>query len=233
MSGKKKKKAKKPEIGEVRTPKKRGVRGPTDKRYAFLAAFAQCGNIRQACEVADYSKSTVHALIVTDAEFKKLFDEAKDDAIERLEQEARRRAEQGVQRLKFTKSGELICIPDPSGRMVTKTKRVKIGKKWVDQEVTVPLMVPYVEHVYSDTLAIFLLKSLRPEVYNDYLKVAGRMENLNANLNLGTGNKQLMNREELLVESKRLIAELEEEKGTIDVERNGHSNNGSQNGESE
>jgi hypothetical protein len=37
----------------------------------------------------------------------------------------------------------------------------------IDPETNKPVTVPYVEHEYSDTLLIFLLKGARPEKYRE------------------------------------------------------------------
>jgi len=61
----------------------------------FLAAFAQRGVVRHAAVVAEVTRFSVYAWIRDDPAFKEKFDEAREDAIDRLELEARRRAEDG------------------------------------------------------------------------------------------------------------------------------------------
>jgi hypothetical protein len=144
----------------------------TPKKAAFLAAFAETGIVKAAAETAGISPKHTYYWLRNDQKFAEAFQQAKESAIEKLESEARRRAEDGVARLKFH-NGRLIMIPDPAGR----TERVKVPAKrcrsngrWVTEPEhwePVPVMVPYVEHEYSDTLLIFLLKALRPEKYRD------------------------------------------------------------------
>ena len=136
--------------GQNQTPKK----APRWAR-AFIAALGQSGNIRQACEAASVARSLVYELRNTDELFAAEWDQALDESADLLEQEARRRAERGVRRLKFH-NGSPIMVPmtDADGSPLITT----------DNQ---PIMVPYVEHEYSDTLMIFLLKGIRPEKYRE------------------------------------------------------------------
>jgi len=63
---------------------------------AFLRAFARCGNVLRAAQAAAVGRRTVYTWLEEDAAFKRLYDEAHEDAIDRLEEEARRRAHDGV-----------------------------------------------------------------------------------------------------------------------------------------
>lgn len=136
--------------GQNGTPKKR-------PRWAkaFLSALSQTGNVRQACEAADVGRSTVYMLQSIDKTFAADWATALDESADLLEQEARRRAETGVHRLKFHNgSAILVQARGPGGEPLVN----------VDGQ---PIMVPYVEHEYSDTLMIFLLKGIRPEKYRE------------------------------------------------------------------
>lgn len=79
-----------------------------------------------------------------DPDYVAAFARAKDHAADLLEQEARRRAHDGIQRKKFDRG---VPLMDP-----------ETGKQ-------------YVEHEYSDTLLIFLLKGVRPDVYRENVKI--------------------------------------------------------------
>jgi hypothetical protein len=131
------------------TPKKaRWVKG-------FLAALRESGNVRLSCEAVKIERKTAYNLRDADEDFAQAWQDALEESADLLEQEARRRAYEGVQRLKFDR-GKLVTIPllDTEGKVV-------LGS---DGE---PLTTPYVEHEYSDTLLIFLLKGIRPEVYRE------------------------------------------------------------------
>jgi len=115
------------------------------KKRAFLAAFAEAGSIRAAARAAGVSERTPwNWLHRDDSEagrvFQAAFDDAKRLAGNALEAEARRRATEGVRRLRFYR-GEPIIDPE-TGR-------------------------PYFEHEYSDVLLIFLLKGAMPEKYRE------------------------------------------------------------------
>jgi hypothetical protein len=121
----------------------------------FLAALRESGNVRLSCEAVKIDRKTAYNLRDADEDFARAWKDALEESADLLEQEARRRAYEGVRRLKFDR-GKLITIPllDDEGKFV-------LGG---DGE---PLTTPYVEHEYSDTLLIFLLKGVRPEVYRE------------------------------------------------------------------
>lgn len=112
------------------------------KKRAFVAAYARSGNVSLSAEAAGIDRGSHYRWLSEDEDYRKQIEDAADEAADRLEAEARRRAEQGVRKLKF----------DP-----------KTGKPYVDPETG----EPYVEHEYSDTLLIFLLKGLKPERYRE------------------------------------------------------------------
>jgi len=117
----------------------------------FLEAFRTCGTVSHACEAAGISRDSHYKWLAKDPQYAADFADAQKDAIESLEAEARRRAVQGVRRLKF---------------------HSKTGEPYIDPETG----EPYYEHVYSDTLLIFLLKGAAPEKYRDNVNVAVRRE---------------------------------------------------------
>jgi hypothetical protein len=86
------------------TPKKR----PRWSK-AFLVALAQLGNVRFACEAAQIDRRTAYYLRDADPIFAEEWSTALEESADLLEQEARRRAEQGVQRLKFH-NGAVIMV---------------------------------------------------------------------------------------------------------------------------
>ena len=126
---------------------------------AFLTAFRESGNVRLACEAAKIDRKTAYNLRDADKAFAADWEHAQAEAADLLEEEARRRAYQGVQRLKFH-NGALITIPVPSAD----------GTPLLDKDGK-PVMMPYVEHEYSDTLLIFLLKATNPEKYRERQQV--------------------------------------------------------------
>lgn len=65
------------------------------KQRAFLNAFAECGNVSQAAKAAKIPRMS-HYQWIHDDEYKAAFDDAKQEANDSLEAEARRRAVEGV-----------------------------------------------------------------------------------------------------------------------------------------
>lgn len=113
------------------------------KRTAFLEALAACGNVSQAARTVGAARETFHRLRTHDAEFAAAWDDALEEAADRLEQEAWRRAHDGVEE-------PLTC-----------------AKGLILDDMGNPVMV----RKYSDTLLIFLLKGARPQKYRDNVTV--------------------------------------------------------------
>lgn len=115
------------------------------KQRAFLAAFANTGNVTLAAECAEISRRSHQLWLKEEGPagdlYRAAFAEAKDEAADRLEAEARRRAVEGV----------------------TRTKQIYFHN---GQEVD-----RIEETVYSDALLIFLLKGVRPETYRERSEV--------------------------------------------------------------
>ena len=72
------------------------------KRKAFLAAYAEQGNVGHACEQAHIARGTVYKWLEHDERFALEFKQAELRAVERLEQEAFRRGVQGTQNKRTT-----------------------------------------------------------------------------------------------------------------------------------
>jgi len=107
------------------------------QRAAFLARFAETGNVSDAARWAAVSRSSVYALRLADEEFARRWAEAQDQAIDGLEMEARRRAVEGVE------------------------QPVLYAGKPVHDDEGDPITVRH----YSDRLLELLLKARRPESF--------------------------------------------------------------------
>lgn len=121
----------------------------------FLAALAITGVVTYACRAAPVPPRTAYYRREHDEDFASLWREALEESTDDLVVEARRRALQGVRKFRFHQ-GDLIRVPLTDAQ----------GAEILDEKGQ-PVMVPYVEHEYSDTLIIFLLKAHRPAVYRE------------------------------------------------------------------
>ncbi|MDR3587514.1 MAG: hypothetical protein P4L59_19710 [Desulfosporosinus sp.] len=68
------------------------------KKEAFLTAFQECGMVTLAAEIAGIARSTHYRWLEEDPAYPALFVAATEQASERLEQEARRRAVEGTKK---------------------------------------------------------------------------------------------------------------------------------------
>jgi hypothetical protein len=95
-----------PDDGTLRTPKKRARPGSraaqqetTAARQArFLKAYATAGTVRSACALARVGRRTHYTWLEHDETYQAWFREAQDDVADKLEQEAMRRAHDGVRK---------------------------------------------------------------------------------------------------------------------------------------
>lgn len=137
------------------------------KKQAFLAVACDGWSVARACAAVGIARLTFYRWQESDLAFAAAYRLARAEATERLEDEARRRAVDGVQRVKpVYHEGEQIGT-------ITETD-------------------------YSDTLLIFLLKGLKPEVYRDKVQVS-------ANVRVG-GDDDVLTDDELAAISAALLA---------------------------
>ena len=125
------------------------------KKIAFLVAYTECGNITQAAEAAGIQRQSHYRWLEEGREYQLAFGAAKQQAGERLEQEARRRAVEGVRKYRFHKGKPIL---DPTAGICPIT-----GEQ---------LSVPYYEDERSDLLLIFLLKAVFPDKYRERQQVS-------------------------------------------------------------
>lgn len=120
------------------------------KRVVFLEALMRCGNVTAAAAAAGISRDTLYNHRRRDADFAAAWEAAAELGADALEDEARRRAHDGVDE-------PLTCA-----------KGLVLG------EDGAPMLVKK----YSDTLLIFLLKGARPQKYRDraQVEVSGQLD---------------------------------------------------------
>lgn len=152
----------------VRRLKKRHNRSPLDiaktldgdgaRKCGFLSAFAECGNISLAARTVAVSNKQVKRWRKNDQAFKRLYAEAEEYSIAMLEQEARRRAFNGVKKRVLYKGEPVMVSEDPNDP---------------DSE-----LVPLFEVSYSDDLMKLLLKAHKPEKYRENVDVTSKGETI-------------------------------------------------------
>jgi hypothetical protein len=74
-----------------------GHKKPHPKKQAFLGTLAEVGNISQAAELVGINRSAHYDWMRDDPDYPALYEAAMEQAADRLEQEARRRAVEGVE----------------------------------------------------------------------------------------------------------------------------------------
>jgi hypothetical protein len=111
------------------------------KAKAFLAALRDGGNVYRACVCAGVARGAMYRLREADPVFASAWQEALEEAADRLEEEARRRAVEGLARKWFNSKGEPLIDPET-------------GEQYFERE-------------YSDGLLMQLLKAARPRKYRD------------------------------------------------------------------
>lgn len=113
------------------------------KQQVFLDAYAECGVIKYAAQVAGVNRATVRWWREHDKEFQAAFPDAKEDAIESLEIAAYQQAVEGAE--EYVVSGGKVMFGSD-------------GK-------------PLMNRRYSPQLLIALLKANLPEKYKDKREV--------------------------------------------------------------
>lgn len=142
-----------------------------EKLTAFCAALAETCNVGKACAAVGIARQTAYEWRNEDPEFAERWDKAMKVGVSALEDEAHRRAFDGV--------------PDPLTHQGQFTYEVEAARdedgQIIRAEDGTPKLVrsygadgkPKIATVqkYSDTLAIFLLKAHNPEKYRDNSKI--------------------------------------------------------------
>lgn len=132
-----------------------------EKLTAFCAALAETCNVGRACKAVGISRMTAYTWRKDIPDFADAWDEAMRAGVTALEDEAHRRAFEGVDK-PLTHQGRFTHLTDGDGNVLRDAE----GR---------PLVASVKE--YSDTLAIFLLKAHAPEKYreNSRVELAGNL----------------------------------------------------------
>lgn len=108
----------------------------SSKKAAFLAAYAECGNISRAAEIAKIERRNHYRWLENDPEYPALFKEAEQQACDRLEQEARRRAVEGTLKPVFHKGEQCGVIREYSDTLLIFLLKGALPDKYADRAKT-------------------------------------------------------------------------------------------------
>jgi len=106
------------------------------KKKAFLAAFAEVGNITRAAELAGISRQAHYEWMKEDPDYPDLFKQADQQACDRLEQEARRRAVHGVGKPVFYRGEECGVVQEYSDTLLIFLLKGALPEKYKERGVT-------------------------------------------------------------------------------------------------
>jgi hypothetical protein len=138
-----------------------------ERLAAFCAALAETGVVARACQAVDITRQTAYEWRREIPEFSEAWDNALEIGITALEDEAHRRAFEGVNKPvvhqgQFTQLHRYV-VDDEGNRVLDDKGQPKV-EPVVDANGQ-PVVATVKE--YSDTLAIFLLKAHKPEKYRE------------------------------------------------------------------
>lgn len=85
------------------------IKATPEKKVAFLAALVETCSVAHACKAVDINRCTAYRWRDAEPEFARAWDSAKDLGVEILEDEAVRRAYEGVLQQTLTKDGKEIA----------------------------------------------------------------------------------------------------------------------------
>ena len=123
------------------------------KKKAFLAAFAEVGNITRAAELAGMARSNHYVWLEEDPDYPALFREADQQACDRLEQEARRRAVQGVGKPVFHKGEQCGVVQEYSDTLLIFLLKGALPDKYkerVQQDINANINISKLEDFFNE-----------------------------------------------------------------------------------
>ena len=135
------------------------VPGTLARQKAVLSAFRTTASVTRACKAAETSRRQHYTWLAEDPDYAALFELAKEEAAQQLEDEAVRRSYQGTLK-PVVFQGQFTYPP-----LMTKAGAVRKrkGKTLYSKE---PLCI----REFSDTMLMFLLKGWRPRKYRDRIE---------------------------------------------------------------
>lgn len=121
--------------------RRKRIKPDSELRQDFLGFLELTANVTLACNMCGLSRKTAYNWRSTVEGFADAWDASQEVGTDALEDEAIRRASNGTMKKKFTGKGEAVIDPETGEQ--------------------------YIEHEYSDTLLIFMLKARRPDKFKD------------------------------------------------------------------
>jgi len=149
-----------------------------EKLAAFCAALAETCNVGRACKAVGISRYTAYKWRKDMPDFAKAWEEAMQAGVTALEDEAHRRAFEGVQD-PLTHQGQFTYLYrdklDENGEPVLNEMGFPVREPVLDENGEHKVAAV---RKYSDTLAIFLLKAHNPDKYRDRqdINLSGQVE---------------------------------------------------------
>lgn len=138
-----------------------------EKTVAFLAVLAEYCQVGKACAAAGIGRTTAYRWREEDPEFAKAWDKALSIGVSALEDEAHRRAFEGVAE-PLTYQGQFTYLyrdkVDEDGNPVLDENGFTMREPVLDENGEHKIASV---RKYSDTLTIFLLKAHSPEKYRE------------------------------------------------------------------
>jgi hypothetical protein len=186
---------KKPARSKVSVRKTKTIRTHA-RAIAFCAALAETANIGRACKAVGIGRATAYEWRDADSDFAERWDRALKIGVSALEDEAKRRGFEGIDK-PLTYKGHFTYlyqeVLDAEGNVVCDESGIPKRKPVFDENGNHKIATV---KEYSDTLAVLLLKA-HDEKYRDNSKLQ-----LSGHLNLGE-----MSEEEMRAELAALIAQ--------------------------
>lgn len=155
-----------------------GMKLTPEKLTAFCAALSETCNVGRACTAVGISRYTAYKWRKDMPDFAKAWDEAMAIGVSALEDEAHRRAFEGVPD-PLTHQGQFTYLYreklDENGEPVRDADGIPVREPVLDENGEHKVAAV---RKYSDTLAIFLLKAHNPEKYRERqdLNVTGNLD---------------------------------------------------------
>ena len=121
---------------EKNTNSKKDARSKSKKQADFLLKLSEYVSISRACRSAKVSRSTVYRWLKTDNGFKEKYQEACGEALQRLEDEATRRAFEGLAKPVYYQGKKIGTVKEFSDTLLMALLKAKSPAKYRDRPST-------------------------------------------------------------------------------------------------